>query len=378
MIQITLDKEKQEACEAAFLKTMESRLPFCRSEIYGEEMEAEEDMPAKKKSEIEKARIILRNYPELYRFLYLASESDTLPENKEEAAKKPVYKDRLKQLLIGRHDKMTKGNRRKCLTEIIGKIGKLEEGASELLGKIFRYDRFADSVGAKRLLKMLGITVCPYCNRMFIATIERSDTKNRWNGTRPQFDHYFNKDRYPYLAVNFYNLIPSCSSCNQYKHELDTYEEPLLYPYDEGMGKEYVFAAYPVRYDWKIFYENIIDRKEEIKLSIEPKPINIYKNKDVSVCERIELEKRIQTSVNRLHLEDLYNMHTDYAAQIIRNRYLFNDAYIKMLSERFPKMKFSMHDVKEFMYCKDLSEENWGQNILAKLAHDMDTETNSR
>ena len=125
--------------------------------------------------------------------------------------------------------------------------------------------------------------------------------------------------------------------------------------------------------------QNVIymDKKAEIKLSIEPKPINIYKNKDVSVCERIELEKRIQTSVNRLHLEDLYNMHTDYAAQIIRNRYLFNDAYIKMLSERFPKMKFSMHDVKEFMYCKDLNEENWGQNILAKLAHDMDTETNS-
>lgn len=35
-----------------------------------------------------------------------------------------------------------------------------------------------------------------------------------------------------------------------------------------------------------------------------------------------------------------------------------------------------MQDVKEIMYCKDLSEEHWGQNILAKLAYDMDIETN--
>lgn len=376
MIQITLDKEKQDVCETTFLEIMESRLPFFRSEIYGEDMEAKDDKSDKQKSEIEDARIVLRNYPELYRFLYLASERDVLPTNKEEVAKRPVYKDRLKQLLIGRHDEMTEGNRRKCLADMIGEIGKIEEGAPELLGKIFRYDKFAYSVDAKRLLKKLGITVCPYCNRMFIATIERSDTKKRWNGTRPQFDHYFNKDRYPYLAVNFYNLIPSCSSCNQYKHELDTYEEPLLYPYDEGMGQEYVFAAYPVRHNWEIFYENIIDKKEDIKLFIEPKPINIYKNKDVSASERIELEKRIQTSINKLHLEDLYNMHTDYVTKIIRSGYLYNDAYIRMLSERFPKMKFSMQDVKEIMYCKDLSEEHWGQNILAKLAYDMDTETN--
>lgn len=372
MIQIVLGKEKQDACEAAFLKIMERRLPFYRSEIYGEEMEAEDNISDKQKSEIENARLVLWKYPKLYSFLYLASEKDTIPTDKEEVVKRSVYKDRLKQLLIGRHDKMTEGNRRKCLEDIIRKIGKIENGDSELLGKIFRYDKFADSVGAKHLLKMLGISVCPYCNRMFIVTIERNETNNGWNGTRPQFDHYFYKNRYPYLAVNFYNLIPSCSSCNQYKHEHDAYEEPLLYPYDEGMGQEYVFAVYPVRHNWVIFYESVINKKEDIKLFIEPKPINIYKNKEISVSERIELEKRLQTSVKKLHLEELYNTHTDYAANIIQSRCLFNDAYIRMLSERIPQMKFSMQDVKEIMYCKDLREEHWGQNILAKLAYDMD------
>lgn len=124
MIQITLDKEKQDVCETAFLKIMESRLPFFRSEIYGEEMEVKDDKSDKKKNEIEDARIVLWNYPELYRFLYLASEREALPTDKQEVAKRPVYKDRLKQLLIGRHDKMTEGNRRKCLADIIGEIEK--------------------------------------------------------------------------------------------------------------------------------------------------------------------------------------------------------------------------------------------------------------
>lgn len=370
MIKLTLDKEKQIACEKVFLQIMERRLPFYRSEIYGEILE--EKVTKDKQKEIEGARVILWRYSKLYRFLYLPSESDAIPSDKNEVVKTSVYKDRLRQLLIGGHNMMREGNRRRFLAKIIEQIGELEDENSELLNKIFRYDSFSDSVGAKKLLKMLGVTVCPYCNRMFIATIERSETNNRWNGTRPQFDHYFYKKKYPYMAVNFYNLIPTCSNCNQYKSDHDAYMEPLLYPFDEGMSKEYVFVAYPVQNNWKDFYENIIDKKEEIQLFVEPNPSEIYKNRGITLSERIELEKRIRLSIKKLHLEELYNTHIDYATNIIRNGYLFNEAYIKMLNERFPELKFSMQDVKEFMYCKDLSEEHWGQNILAKLAHDMD------
>lgn len=374
MIQITLDKKKQDECETIFLKIMESRLPFSKSEIYGEKIE--ENISDEEQNEIESVRLFLwENYPQLYCFLYLDSEVTTFPCRKSEVVGMPIYGDRLRQLLVGRQNKMTKGNRRKNLIDIIEKIGKLDNGSSSLLKRVFRYDRFSDSVETKRLLKMLGVTVCPYCNRMFIATIERSDTKNGWNGTRPQFDHYFNKNRYPYLAVNFYNLIPSCSSCNQYKYEHDAYEEPLLYPYDEGLGQEYVFAAYPVKHNWKILYD-FIDMKDKIELFIEPNPKNIYKNECISVSERLELEERIHTSVKKLHLDDLYNTHVDYVADIIRSEYLFSDAYIKMLSERLPMMKFSMQDVKELMYCKDLSEEHWGQNILSKLSYDIVTRSN--
>lgn len=32
-----------------------------------------------------------------------------------------------------------------------------------------------------------------------------------------QFNHFYDKGTYPYLALSFYNLIPSCSTCNSSK-----------------------------------------------------------------------------------------------------------------------------------------------------------------
>ncbi|TCL67476.1 hypothetical protein EV196_10232 [Mariniflexile fucanivorans] len=31
---------------------------------------------------------------------------------------------------------------------------------------------------------------------------------------KPELDHYYPKSLYPYFGVSFYNLIPSCQSCN--------------------------------------------------------------------------------------------------------------------------------------------------------------------
>lgn len=370
MIKILLDKGKQRICEELFLQIMVEYLPFTKSEIYGKNMEEKEfDF-----EEVKNTRRILWNYPKLYRFLYLASENTKYPKTVSEAVKTPVYEDRLRMLLVGKHDEMIEGNRRKSIVKIIEKIGKIEE-TSCLLNKVFLYKNFSRSVGAKKLLKELGITACPYCNRMFISTIERNQADDGWNGTRAQFDHYFCKSIYPYLAVNFYNLIPSCGLCNTLKSKHDTYEKPMLYPYDDEMGQEYVFFAYPSDDDWGAFFENLIDHKKNINLKIVPKPEVIYKNTGISYFDRIKLEERLEMTKKTLHLNDLYDIHADYAENILRTGYFFNESYIKMLNERFPEMKFSVQDVKEFMYCKDICEEHWGQNILSKLTYDMDLET---
>ena len=59
------------------------------------------------------------------------------------------------------------------------------------------------------LVKNLDITVCPYCNRNYI--------NSRKNHIGANFDHYYDKDKYPFFALTLGNLIPCCATCNRIK-----------------------------------------------------------------------------------------------------------------------------------------------------------------
>lgn len=86
--------------------------------------------------------------------------------------------------------------------------------------------------GGVEYLKCLGVRVCPYCNIDMLP-----------NSTNLQYDHYLEKDKFPYLRLNLYNLVPSCPNCNQYRrkkikiHDFVTYP----YPYRDSIDKEAKF-----------------------------------------------------------------------------------------------------------------------------------------
>ena len=54
-----------------------------------------------------------------------------------------------------------------------------------------------------------GLLVCPYCNRNYINTRDRS--------LGAEMDHFYNKDTFPMFSISLYNFIPSCSTCNRIK-----------------------------------------------------------------------------------------------------------------------------------------------------------------
>lgn len=78
-----------------------------------------------------------------------------------------------------------------------------------LLDKVFYYEDY-DRWDAYGLAKKLNVNVCPYCNQLPTYTIGTSLKK----GVRPEFDHFLDKVRFPYLALSIYNLVPSCHICN--------------------------------------------------------------------------------------------------------------------------------------------------------------------
>ena len=49
--------------------------------------------------------------------------------------------------------------------------------------------------------------LCPFCG---LNTLEKDSSNHR-----DDYDHYLPKDKYPFNAVNFKNLLPMCSDCNK-------------------------------------------------------------------------------------------------------------------------------------------------------------------
>lgn len=95
---------------------------------------------------------------------------------------------------------------------------------------------YKDCVPRMDFVDILGETVCPYCNRMYI---NRSS-----DHTVCQFDHFFDIGTYPILAVSFYNLVPCCATCNLVKKE-----KKLGYsPYDTDTGSNAGFDYYASNY----------------------------------------------------------------------------------------------------------------------------------
>lgn len=65
-------------------------------------------------------------------------------------------------------------------------------------------------------LRLLDVKVCPYCNAELIPILEDVQIDGA-KKTLPlvDCDHFYPKDKYPYLALALANLIPACSVCNE-------------------------------------------------------------------------------------------------------------------------------------------------------------------
>ena len=79
------------------------------------------------------------------------------------------------------------------------------------------------------LIKFNNYNTCPVCG---LANIETPDSKYI-----EDYDHFFPKAHYPFAAVNFKNLVPTCDKCNK-KHKgsnkpLD-YNGKAYFPFEAG------------------------------------------------------------------------------------------------------------------------------------------------
>ncbi|WP_252090851.1 hypothetical protein [Pseudomonas sp. MWU13-3659] len=114
-----------------------------------------------------------------------------------------------------------------------------------LLSDVFRYDLYRQSAHCVARYQALGFgeAACPYCNANAIQIVELDEgTDDSYEIMLCDIDHFYPKLLHPYLALSFYNHIPSCRACNHTtKGAVPFTVTSHIHPFDRCFDTHYTF-----------------------------------------------------------------------------------------------------------------------------------------
>lgn len=274
------------------------------------------------------------------------------------------------------------------LADVIGNITQmnggltLRKGFYKRLQLIFNYSSFStkgpghtnDVWGGFLFVKELDLPVCPYCNRQYI-TVYRYKTKRKKGvpqpieegQTRGALDHFFDKTRYPFLALSLYNLIPSCKVCNSdFKLSQKMSLTEYLHPYTEGFGKKVRFtiipksqpaasSTAPPSYD----VNALLGSNDVFDLGLR------YLSNDVSFDERARRNAQL------FKIEPIYNSHKDIIRELLQKQQHYPADYIDRMLKVSGKLFQSREEVVRMVIGNYMLEEDHSKRIMAKMMSDI-------
>ena len=191
------------------------------------------------------------------------------------------------------------------------------------------------------ILDELNIRTCPYCNRNYTFSIHRSSGR-----TRPELDHFYNKAKTPLLAVTFYNLVPSCPTCNKLKLTSTI----GINPYFERFTSKFKVT------------------REGSSLPILAEQLN---EGDHLVIGFDNPSKEESMNIKHLALNELYQMHEDEVREIVEKAHAYNDHANAALVNSFQGAGESPSEVFEFVWGKNLETSRQINRPLSKLTRDV-------
>lgn len=194
------------------------------------------------------------------------------------------------------------------------------------------------------LVKQMNVQVCPYCNRQYVTTIKKNSKT-----VRPEFDHFYPQVKNPYFALSFYNLIPSCHTCNQKKST----QSIGINPHVEAFENDFFFQIENL--------ENCLWHKSE-GWSIE------FQSSLSADSKKIE---RCKDNVDKLFLRDLYQHHKDIVEEIIYKAKDYKVGYYKNLLSAYKIRGLSKSEIHRMIFGNYIAIEDYGKRPLSKLTADI-------
>ena len=192
--------------------------------------------------------------------------------------------------------------------------------------------------GCQYILK-LGVKVCPYCNAVILP-----------RDLTICFDHYLQKDQFPYLRLCLYNLVPVCKDCN--------------WPRKNFPVGDFTSYAYPYR-------DSVHD---ETRFSLEQFPIGrMSADGDVPLL----LDKRTPADSDRckhwleqMKIPELYSLsYGDHIRWISENSDYFRKEYRNMLASQLGRQGMEA-EYRRYFKCS-LDRQKINIEPLSKLTMDL-------
>ncbi|WP_304137841.1 hypothetical protein [Mesonia mobilis] len=246
--------------------------------------------------------------------------------------------DNLKKVLIGTPDE---------LDQIKNKFTSV--GLRKSLKRLVNYDSFiqTDHAGAYReynaynLAESLNIPTCVYCNRIYTKTVVNDLGRKI---TRPAFDHWFPKTKYPLLALSFYNLVPSCTVCNSgVKGATDFSLSDYFHPYFKDISNTL---------DYKFTY----DHKNYDEFSFKIKTGNQFS----------------KNSIEAFELESIYKAHEDEIKDLRNIKLAYSEEYLHILEDQILKgVNLDRNDIYRLAFGVHYEEAKFGKRPLSKMKKDI-------
>lgn len=176
------------------------------------------------------------------------------------------------------------------------------------------------------LIKMLNINVCPYCGMSYFSTIKK--VRNGNVISEATLDHYLPKSKNRMLALNLYNLVPSCKNCNSSFKTVLT--NSIINPYFSSVEENIKFRMNYFNTDGMLDIYNIAQGS---------------------------LSTITDNHIEELSLKDRYNYFKSIALSIYKKKLAWNKTYITQLSN-FKKINLSKEEIKKMLLKQDLFNMN--------------------
>lgn len=213
-------------------------------------------------------------------------------------------------------------------------------------------ERFRSQIGRGIwLAQQLNIKTCPYCNAQSTLIVPTSTGKSI---AKFQFDHFFFKDRYPYLSISLYNLIPSCVNCNITKSTKSLNLVNHYHPYFLNFSRYFKFR---------------------LKYNPDPKKLNIAQVKKQNLqivlkANYADPDNLVKNHNDIYHLSGVYNRHQDIAEDLLYKAIIYTQGLISghlKIEKLFPdRSTYLKYLIGTFPATKDVLK-----RPLSKFAQDI-------